>query len=68
MTKILIAAAAMVIGSGAASAAATGGQPASNGKPVVYCFQVEGTGSRIVRTVCQTEKQWNHEAVEIVRK
>ncbi len=70
--KLLIIAAALAVSSGAATAAATNAQP-SKGKAaatrsLAYCYDVERTGSYIVRRVCQTEKDWNAEGIQVPRK
>ncbi len=71
--KLLIATAALLIGSSAASAASTNDPSSSRGKsttarPTIYCFDLEGTGSRILTRVCKTKAEWYVEGIEVPRK
>ena len=68
--KILIATAALLIGSSAASTASTNDQSSSRGKgnaarSTIYCFDVERTGSLLVTRVCQTRGEWQREGVKV---
>jgi hypothetical protein len=72
MMKILIAA-ALVVGSGAASAASTNEQSASKGRAAAdgsrtYCVSAELPNTRMAKKVCKTEKEWAAQGLEFGRR
>ena len=51
-----------------ASTAASAGEPKPAKKPqreTVYCFAIEGTGTRIAKSDCKTKAEWRRLGVEV---
>ena len=72
MMKILMTAAALVIGTSAALAGPTSAQPTSKAKGVsgpttTYCVKADLPATRIVRKICKTEQEWYTSGVDIDR-
>lgn len=66
--KILLIAAGLAMVSGASSAIAAGERPVTRNaaaRAVVYCFDVERTGSYIVTRVCQPADGWSAEGIQV---